>query len=339
MKSIYGKKDFIIDVRTINDNEVGNSDVRVEIKACGLCGTDIHFLRNKNEYTPLGHEMSGVVVEVGRDVRNVSAGDMVVVEDVSFCGVCNDCKNGNVWVCKRGATLNGQAGMSDNIVVNRMMLNRFDGLNYLEACLTEPLAVALSAYLAAKSPANGTVVVFGMGTIGILCTAVFKRFGAKKVILVGRDNASEQNIKRAEIAQNCGADSVLFTDSQRINDQIIDVCKGKADTVIVTSPPLSIENALKVLKYGGTLVPLGIDLSGAGVVPLDINELIFSKHRIQPVLAEPAQYFPLSIDLLKQHVVNPMNIITHTFTFNNVKDIVPKIQNKQEPLLKLVFVP
>lgn len=339
MKSIYGKKKFDIDVRTINDIEVGSTDVRVEIKACGLCGTDIQFLRNKNEYTPLGHEISGVVVEVGSDVHNVFVGDMVVVEDVSFCGICNDCKNGNIGICKQGAALSGQAGMSDNIVVDRTMLIRFDGLNYLEACLTEPLAVALSTYLAAKSPANGTVVVFGMGTIGVLCAAVFKRFGAKKVILVGRNNASEQNIKRTEIAQNCGADTVLFADSQRINDQIIDACKGKADTIIVTSPPCSIEPALKVLKYGGTLVPLGIDLGGDGVVPLDINELIFSKHCIQPVLAEPARYFPLSIDLLKQHVVDPMNIITHTFTFNNVKDTIPKIQNKQEPLLKLVFVP
>ena len=100
MKALFGKKNFEIEIRKIEDRPLGPGMVRVKPFYCGVCGTDLHFLRHMDEFTPLGHEISAEVVEIAGDVTRVKPGDHVIVEDVSMCGQCEACKSGDIDHCR-----------------------------------------------------------------------------------------------------------------------------------------------------------------------------------------------------------------------------------------------
>ena len=92
MRGLYGRRGFDIVLRERADVALGAHMVRIRVRACGVCGTDLHFLRDLDEWTPLGHEISAVVVETGAAVKRVKVGDSVVCEDVTQCGACEFCK-------------------------------------------------------------------------------------------------------------------------------------------------------------------------------------------------------------------------------------------------------
>ena len=152
-RSLYGRKYLDIEERT---GEIGPPDedhVIVKVHACGVCGTDVNFVRDwDDDYMPLGHEISAEVVETGKNVTNLKPGDTVIVEDCTMCGICTDCKSGHPELCRNMYDMEGQAGMSEYLSVRYNSLDRYEGLDHVSACLTEPLAVSLTSVLNAKNP-------------------------------------------------------------------------------------------------------------------------------------------------------------------------------------------
>lgn len=339
MKAILGRKSFDIIIKDVPLRKMGNNDVIVRVNACGVCGTDVHFLSDaESEYIPLGHEICAEVVDAGKHVHNVIVGDKVIVEDVAYCGVCEMCKNGNICLCQSGHTLHGQAGMSEYLCVHHSMLNKAEELSDLEACLVEPLAVAINTCFAANLPVCGTLAIIGTGPIALLCASIARTFGAEKVVMIARTNKAAKDQVRLQVADKLGVDKVFFSQSDDIGSEVKAYCENGVDSVIITSPPSTISLALDILKYGGTAVPIGITLGGKSVVNIDINGLIFNKHIIAPVLAEPAIRFPMSIKLLKNKAVCASDIITHTFGFENAKEILKLTRDHNTPMIKAAFI-
>ena len=145
-RGLFGKK--LLDIQE-REQEIGHPDedhVVVKIHACGVCGTDINFVRDWSDAPmPLGHEIAAEVVEIGKNVRSVKPGDRVIVEDCSMCGICDDCKSGHPELCRNMYSMEGQPGMAQYMSVRYNSLIKFEGLDYASACLTEPLAVSLTA--------------------------------------------------------------------------------------------------------------------------------------------------------------------------------------------------
>jgi len=123
-----------------------------------------------------------------------------------------------------------------------------------------------------------------------------------------------------------------------MKETVIDACGGKADAVIIMSPPETVPLALDVLKYGGVAVPLGINLGGKNCISLDVNALIYHKHTIVPIYAEPAQKFPMSIELLKSGIVNSKDIVTHTFSLDDADAVLKQYKDKKAKILKAVLL-
>ena len=170
MQALFAKAPFQIEIRELPMPRPGPGEVLVKVHACGLCGTDLHFVRDwAGDPMPLGHEIAAEVVEPGPGVTAYRPGERVIVEDVGMCGVCENCKNGRYDRCRNNYNLNGQPGMAEYMAVNEHLLNRFEGLDYVQASLVEPLAVAINAVLHAEIPLGGDVVVYGPGPIGLMC--------------------------------------------------------------------------------------------------------------------------------------------------------------------------
>ena len=159
-KGLWGKKYLNIEVRESDVELTSDDHVIVKVHACGVCGTDINFVRDwDNETLPLGedidlvalgHEIAAEVVEVGKNVTSVAPGDRVIVEDCTMCGICENCKKGNPQFCRNMYDIEGQPGMGQYMSVRYNCLDKFEGLDYVPACLTEPLAVCFTAVLNAS---------------------------------------------------------------------------------------------------------------------------------------------------------------------------------------------
>jgi len=109
--------------------------------------------------------------------------------------------------------------------------------------------------------------------------------------------------------------------------------------VIVSSPPESIYDALKIIRFGGIIGFFGLHFGGKSVINVDVNDLIFRKITLRPTFAEPAINFPVSNRLLKDGLVDASTLITHTFGFENVKETMRSVIDGSQPIVKAVMLP
>ena len=339
-RGLYGKKYLDIEERTIDIGAPDEDHVIVKVKACGVCGTDINFVRDwESGHMPLGHEISGEVVDVGKNVTDVKPGDSVIVEDCTMCGVCTDCKSGHPEFCRNMYDMESQPGMGEYLSVRYNCLNRYEGLDHVSACLTEPLAVSLTAVENAHIPLGGSVVVLGPGPLGLMAAKVAKLRGAGFVAITGLPADNPRERARLDLARQFGCDMVIEAVGNSIEEKIKEVFPNGVDRVIVSSPPESMYDAFKIIRFGGIITYFGLHFGGKNVIDLDVNDMIFRKISLIPTFAEPAINFPVSNRLLREGLVDAKKLITHTFSFENTKTTFESVINGSEPVIKAVMLP
>ena len=339
-RGLFGKKPLAIEERT---QEIGAPDedhVVVKIHACGVCGTDINFVRDWSaDPMPLGHEIAAEVMETGRNVTTVRPGDRVIVEDCTMCGVCEDCKSGRPWLCRNMYSMEGQPGMGQYMSVRFNSLNRFDGMDYQVACLTEPLAVSLTSVENAEIPLGGSVAVLGVGPLGLMAARLAKLRGAGFVAITGKKGDTPRERARLDLARAFGADMVIETGAQDVEEEIKRRFPKGVDRVIVSSPPESLADAFRIIHFGGIITPFGLHFGGRNTVPLDVNDLIFRKITLRPTFAEPAINFPVSLRLLREGLVDGKAIVSHTFGLGDARAIMQAVVDGTKPIIKAVALP
>ncbi len=189
-------------VETVPDPAPGPNDILLRPRACGICGSDVHFYETDRDgyvlYPGLtrfpvviGHEFSGEVVEVGKEVRDLRRGDMVTCEEMIWCGECTPCRNGYPNQCQRleeiGFTING--AQADLLVVGAKYCWKINALAqrygnadraYGAGALCEPTSVSYNAMFSRAEgfKPGGHVVVFGNGPIGFAAIALARAAGA-----------------------------------------------------------------------------------------------------------------------------------------------------------------
>jgi L-iditol 2-dehydrogenase len=339
--SLFGRKDLDIEKRELELPALSENSVLVKVHACGVCGTDLNFVRDWSDaHQPLGHEIAGEVIETGRGVSSVRPGDKIIVEDCTMCGKCVDCKSGHPELCRSMYTLNGFPGMSEYIVVNEANVVAFEGMDYVSACLTEPLAVAYNAVLAADIPLGGSVMIFGPGPIGLLIAALAKMRGAGFVGITCLTAKSVMENARIELAGKLGCNIVIPTDTQDIHTEVRTLFLNGVDRVIVTSPPKSMSDAFRIIRYGGIITFLGLSFKeGRNIIEFDVNHAIFNKITLRPFFAEPAIHFHPAAKLIKSGSIQAASFQTHFCNFSNVSEVLGNALAGSIPVIKPVFLP
>lgn len=335
MKGLFGRKGFRLELRSLPDLPLTDHMVRIRVHACGLCGTDLHFLRDLDEWTPLGHEISAEVMEIGAKVTRVKPGDRVICEDVTMCGACEACKTGQMNLCRNGYTLEGQSGMSDEMVVHENMLNVFEGIDPVTASMVEPLAVAIRGVDALQLRPLDSVVIFGMGAIGLFSAAYARFLGAGRIAMVARDPDSQRNQAAAAAANDLGADEIYYSaDADYIRHALE---KGAFDAAIVAAPPSLSAQAMEMVGYGGKVMVMGVTFGAGATAELNVNDMVFNKKQLLTSIAEPALNFPRSIQLIRSGRIDAARVITHKLPLNRADDI-RKLYQQDAPAIKTVML-
>ena len=334
MKALFGRRNFEIEIRSIDDRPLAPGMVRVKPFYCGVCGTDLHFLRHMEDFTPLGHEISAEVVEIAPDVTRVRPGDHVIVEDVSMCGQCKACKAGDIDHCRNGRTLDGQSGMSTLMTVHESMLNPYAGLDDLTACMTEPLAVALRGVMALKLRPFQSVAVFGMGAIGLFSAAAARQFGAGRIAMFARNAASLRNQAAQAAAFDLGADEVYYSSDPDYIEKAL--AKGAFDAAVVAAPPAMAAEAMKLVGYGGKVLFMGVTFGDDTHANIDVNDMVFNKKQLLTSIAEPAMHFPLSLEMIKSGRIDAGRVITHVLDLDRAAEL-KSLYASDAPAIKTVI--
>ena len=335
MKGLFGRKGYQVELRDLQAPKLDAHMVRIKVFACGLCGTDLHFLRDMEDWTPLGHEISAEVVEIGSAVSKVKIGDRVICEDVTMCGACEACKTGNVNLCRSGYTLEGQPGMSDEMIVHENMLNVYEGINPVTATMVEPLAVAIRGVDALQLRPFQSVAIFGMGAIGLFSAAYARSIGAGRIAMIARNPASLRNQAAAQAAKDLGADEIYYSAEADYIEKMLE--KGAFDTAIVAAPPSLCRDALELVGYGGKVLVMGVTFGDHACANLNINEMVFNKKQLLTSIAEPALNFPLSIQMIRSGRIDAARVITHKLTFDQADEIAG-LYGADSPSIKTVMI-
>lgn len=256
----YGARDLRIEdftLRKLNGNEV-----LIRIRACGVCGTDIHIYEgaegSATVFPPiiLGHEFSGEICDVGDAVKDISLGDRVCVDPNISCGKCSYCRTGRVHLCQRldaiGVTING-AFAEYCIVPEQQVYKLPDQLSFEQAALAEPIACCLHGIDLIGIKPGDQVLILGGGTIGLIMLQLVKHAGAAQIIL------SEPMAKKRELALTLGADLVLDPDSDNFHDFIQSQTTDGVDVAIeCVGIKTTMEQALGATRRGGIVMLFGL---------------------------------------------------------------------------------
>ena len=245
------------------DPVVGPDDVLVKVDSATVCGSDVMFYHwypairwmvTEPPFVP-GHEGSGTVVEVGRDVKNIKPGDRVAVETHLPCGRCFQCRTGEQHIC-RNMTLFGHQfnGCFAELAVapQRIIFKISDRLDLDRATLLEPLGVAQQCVQKAEV-AGDTAVVIGAGPIGLMALYLAKKSGAGFVAVI------DLNDHRLGMAKDLGADLVLSATDGDVTERLLEITDGDGVGSIIdaSGSAQAISDSFFYLRKGGRMILTG----------------------------------------------------------------------------------
>jgi threonine dehydrogenase-like Zn-dependent dehydrogenase len=336
MAALLGRKGF--ELRNLDTVPVvlGAKQVRLKVLACGVCGTDLHLLRQARDFSPLGHEVCARVLETGGEARRFLPGQQVVIEDNTLCGICDECKSGRTDLCRRGFTMQGQPGMADELVLHENQLHLAEGLEPVEAAMAEPLSVAIRCLETLAPPPGSNLLIFGMGAIGLFCAAYARFRGAGRIIMAAREQDSRRNRAAEAAARDIGTDGFVYTGNSGWQEDVLAL--GSFASSIVAAPPAMCAQAIDLVGYGGKVLACGVTFGEGNMANLDVNAMVFQKKSLLTSIAEPGMYFPLSLQLIRSGRIDVNRVVTHTLPLSRAGEL-KSLYNLDSPAIKTVIIP
>ncbi|WP_214780574.1 zinc-binding dehydrogenase [Exiguobacterium sp. s22] len=298
----------------IQTPEVKEDLVKIKVAYTGICGTDIHTFTGeyRNSKTPviLGHEFSGIVVEVGEDVHKVKVGDRVTSETTyTTCGQCEYCleKDYNLCSNRKGIGTQVNGSMAEYVVSREESVHVLaDNISYEAAALTEPLACCVHAGME-KTLINSedTVLVFGPGPIGLLQCQVAKAQGAF-VILAG----ITKDQPRLELAKSMGVDIVVDILKEDLTEIVMTKTNGYGvDKVFECSGAVpALNQGLPLVKKKGTFVQVGIFAQKLN--PLDQEAVVQREIIYIGTRSQKPSSWHTALNLLERNKIDTDKMIT-----------------------------
>lgn len=304
-----------IEMREIPVPQFSDNEVLIQIKAVGLCGSDVHIEQDDIPYevpVVLGHEFCGIIVEKGRDVTSLEPGDRVVVENVAGgCGKCEMCLTGHHQICavrkSQGIHING--GFAEYVACRASNVYKIpDSISFEEAALMEPVTVCTHAVLEQTPVKPGDVVLItGPGSIGIIAAMIARASGAE-VILAG----TGKDARRLKIAESLGIDKVVNIETEDLFGVVFGVTDGAgADVVLECSGAAqAVFSNLCLLKTRGFYNQIGVLGSD---VNFNFNILLIKEANIKGSLSHSDYAWKRAIKMVSTQQIDLKPLITHKF--------------------------
>ncbi|RYM02948.1 alcohol dehydrogenase [Sporolactobacillus sp. THM7-7] len=317
MKALVLTEKEHMEIRQIPEKPLRDHEIRVRIKYVGICGTDKHLYSGQpgsaeaNPPIVLGHEMSGVITELGQAVKSdFKVGDRVTIDPNIYCGRCAYCQNNQPQLCENmeavGVTRDG--GMSEYVDVPETNIYKIpDSLSFKAAAMAEPVSCVVHGLDLLEIRPHHTALVVGDGFIGQIFTEILANRGLKKVAVSGR------NPKKVNLLKKIGADEVF--NPQKVNHD------EKYDLVIeCVGVKMTQELAISFARRGGQVLMFGVS-NPAETIQVSAYDIFFKELTIKGAFINPYA-MPDAIQILANRTCDVERLITHEFKLTDVPDIL-----------------
>ena len=332
MKSavFYGKHDLRVEEHPMP--EVGPHDVLIQVEACGVCGTDVHIYEGDKgaaEVTPptiLGHEFSGVIREVGSEVKKYKAGDRVCIDPNCYCGACDPCRNGVAHFCENmmgyGTTVNG--GFAEYCAVDeRQVYLLGENTTFEQGAMAEPVACCLHGIDMCEIQPGQQVVIIGGGMIGLLMLQLAKLAGAAKVALL------EPVENKREVGRKLGADVCIDPVKEDVKERLAENGMDWVNVVIeCVGRPSTIEQAIEIAGNKAVVMMFGLTKPDVeiAVKPFQVfqKELVLKASYINPYTQKRA------LDLINSGRLDVSSMVYEVCSLDKLEEILsrPEVRAK-----------
>ncbi len=338
----FARGDGNMEVREIAEPKAGPGQVKIEVKAAGICGSDLHIYHDDIDGIPInppvvtGHEFSGVIAEVGPGVSKWKVGDRVSSETaVSFCGECLFCRTGRYNICNNRRTLgywyNGV--FTKYTIVPQERIHRLpDNVDFIAGALWEPLACVTHAALELTTITTGDVVlVSGPGAIGLMAMQVAKSQGAI-VVVSGTDIDRE----RLALAKKLGADYTVDVTKEKLADVLAGLTDGRGADVLLecSGSPRAANDGLVLTRKFGQYTQIGLF---GKPIQIDFEKICYREIKVTGSLGSTWTSWEKAIQLMASGKVNTKALVSDIMPITEWEKAFKKFESKEG--MKLVLTP
>lgn len=327
--TFYAPGDIRLD--DVEEPRVSAGEVKIRVRACSMCGTDVKISRsghpNMSPPQVMGHEIAGEITDVGEGVEGWAAGDRVQVIAAIPDGTCEECRAGRMTVCPHQLSMGYQfpGGFAEYMIVPREVLavdglNRIpDGLGFAEASVAEPLACVLNGQELARVGDGDTVVVIGSGPIGCLHVRLARARGAARVILIDLNSD-----RLAEAAALVNPDLTIVSSETDPVEAVLGATAGRGADVVITAAASGAaqEQGLRMLARQGRLSLFGGLPKDAPTITVDANLVHYRELSIVGVNGSSPEHNKQALNLIASGAVPVADLITHRLPLDRFLDAI-----------------
>ena len=333
----YGPNDIRVEERP--QPQISPDEILVEMKACGICGSDLMdwYLENRAPLV-LGHEPAGNVVEVGKDVETFNIGDRVFVHHHVACLTCHYCIHGDYTMCQQFTKTHiipGGFAEYFKVPAPNLKIDTFkipDKISFEEATLIEPVACCIRAIRKCNIQPGDTVAIVGAGPSGIVHALLAKHLGASQVLI------SDLVDYRLKAAEKLAAALAINARKEDFVKTVRETTEGRgADVVIVTAPNVkAYMEGLRACRKGGTLCVFA-PTSPQQKMEISPNKLFFNEIKIIPSYSTSHIETRIALKMISSKAIDAKALITHRFPLERIAEAFKTAKESKE-CLKIVVL-
>ena len=342
MKALLLSKYRELQIADLPTPAAGAGEVLIRVGACGICGSDVHgYDGSSGRRIPpivMGHEAAGRIAAVGAGVTGLVEGDRVTFDSTIYCGACGYCKRGEVNLCDHRQVLGVSCGdysragaFAEFVAVPARVVYKLpESISFAEAAMLEAVAVAIHGVSLAKVSSEGTALVVGAGTIGVLTLQALRAAGCTRVLV------SDVDETRLKMAKELGAAEVLLADADVVA-QVLRRTGGVGVDVAIEAVGRNetVNAAIASVRKGGTVVLVG-NISPEVTLPL--QKVVTRQIRLQGSCASAGEY-PEAIALMASGAIRVKPLISAIAPLAEGPAWFERLYAREPNLLKVVLTP
>lgn len=343
MKALVLEEYNQLTYKEMPDPQLGPDDVLVQVKASGICGSDVHGMDGSTgrRIPPLimGHEAAGIVAEVGSSIKSHHSGQRVTFDSTVYCGTCFFCRRGDINLCDHRRVLGvscddyRQHGtFAEYVAVPRHILYPLpETISFEQSAMVEPCSVAFHAAAITPLAINDTALVVGAGIIGLLVIQTLRTAGCGQIIAVDLDP------DRLALARRLGADIGLNPAGDDVVSMIRKMTGSRGADVAFDAVGLnaSLKTALNSLRKGGALTLIG---NLKREVDLALQTVVTGEIRVQGSCASRGDY-PACLDMIARGAINVDPLISASAPLSEGARWFKRLYQKEKGLIKVILQP
>ena len=340
MKALELSSDKTISLVEIDEPIIKDKEILINLGSCGICGSDLRnvFADSCKPTSKLGHEITGTIVKVGKSFngRNYE-GKRVFVNHHAPCNSCHYCIHGNETMCDKFTDNIFPCGISEKIILSEWIVNNQsifelpDSMSFEEGSMIEPLACCIRGWKKLSFVKGDSVLIFGIGPIGILHAMLAKIYGASAIYCVDINQNKVDFCKKMNLGICVDGKTSEIESLIDLNDRL------RPDLIIIATYDMTVlPKSVDFIRKGGTILIFGEPQKEINV-NVDINKIYSKEVRIKTTYAATNEEIQEALHMITKMEIDVNKIITHRYSILESKDAFKKVHDRNDVIKAIII--